>query len=162
MAEKYSVKYWQAQIKAAQKMLEEFHTAGDMVVAEYLDSEEAARNDEGLDARKINMFWANIGILKAALYGNPPKPLASREFQDPEDDVGRVAASIMERLLSTGPNGSGVDMHEAFQHSVEDRLIPGMGQIWLRYDAKVSEVEVQPGVSGKQITDENVCTDYVY
>src|SRR3990172_4096836 len=159
---KYDVKYWNAQIKASQKMLEEFHTAGDRVVAEYLDSEEAARNDEGLDARKINMFWANIGILKAALYGNPPKPLASREFQDPEDDVGRVAASIMERLLSTGPNGSGVDMHEAFQHSVEDRLIPGMGQIWLRYDAKVSEVEAQPGVLGKQITDENVCTDYVY
>lgn len=158
----YDLKYWQTQIKASKKMLDEFHTAGDNVVAEYLDSEEAARNDEGLDARKINMFWANIGILKAALYGNPPKPLASREFQDPEDDVGRVAASIMERLLQTGPNGSGADMHEALQHCVEDRLIPGMGQLWLRYDAKVVDVEVEPGVQGQKIQDENVITDYVY
>lgn len=158
----YDVKYWQAQITASKKMLENFHDAGDKVVAEYLDASEAARNDEGLEAKKVNMFWANIGILKAALYGNPPKPLASREFQDPDDDVGRVAASIMERLLSTGPNGSGVDMHEAFQHSVEDRLIPGMGQVWLRYDAKVVDVQIAAGVSGKQIKDENVVTDYVY
>ena len=158
MAE-YDVKYWHGQIKLSLRSMEKFHTAGESVVKKYLDEE--ASQDEGLGAHKVNMFWANIAILKAALYGNPPKPLATREFQDPEDDVARVAAAIIERLLKTGPNGSGADMHNALEHCVEDRLIPGMGQLWLRYDAKVSE-KSPSGVAIKEIQDEDVICEYVF
>jgi|SRR5882672_3615988 len=157
----YDVKYWQGEIQVSKKDLERFHEAGEKVVNNYLDLEQSAQINEGIGARKYNMFWANIGILKSALYGNPPKPLAKREFQDPDDEVGRVAASMMERLLSTGPNGSGSDMHSAFQQSVEDRLLPGLGQIWLRYDAKIIDNAVGE-VQASEIQDENVCTDYVY
>ena len=157
----YDVKYWQEQITVSEKELEKFHESGAMVVEHYLDTFRAATEAEGIGAHKVNMFWANVGILKSALYGNPPKPIAVREFQDPEDDVARVAAAIIERLLRTGPNGSGKDMHEAFEHSVEDRLIPGLGQVWLRYDATTQKVAYS-GVQVEQITDENVPCDYIY
>jgi hypothetical protein len=158
---RYDVNFWQSELKLSEKELENFHTAGDSVNGHYLDNQEAATDTEGLGASKVNMFWANVGILKSALYGNPPKPIAAREFQDPEDDIARVAAAMIERLIRTGPNGSGMDMHEAFQHAVEDRLIPGMGQVWLRYDAKIVENEVE-GQKVKKIVDENVPCDYVY
>jgi len=155
----YDVTYWLDQITLSTEELDKFHTAGDTVTGYYLD--DVASEQEGLGAHKVNMFWANVGILKAALYGNPPKPMVVREFQDAEDDVARVAGSIIERLLKTGPGGSGADMHEAFQQSIEDRLIPGMGQIWFRYDAKVESSE-QQGQVIERITDENVPCDYVH
>jgi hypothetical protein len=157
----YDAQYWQNQIKLSSKELENFHSAGRQVVGHYLDEGSVSLPAEGLGAHKINMFWANVGILKSALYGNPPKPTAMREFADPEDDVARVAAQIMERLLKTSTNGTGADMNNAFTHAVEDRLIPGMGQVWLRYDANITEMEVM-GISTKQIEDESVPCDYVY
>ena len=158
----YDAQYWLGQISLSAKSLDAFRSAGRSVVSFYLNEyTNSSLQDEGIGEHKLNMFWANIGILKSALYGNPPKPIAAREFQDPEDDVGRVAAAIIERLLRTGSQGTGLGMHEAFQHAVEDRLIPGMGQVWLRYDVTTSKSVVE-GVEIEQITDEDVSCDYVY
>lgn len=152
----YDGVYWKNQIELSKDDLRTFHESGDTITEEYLATETSANGEA-----RVNMFWANVGILKSALYGNPPKPMVTREFQDPEDDVARVAASIVERLLTTGPGGSGADMHEAFKQSIEDRLIPGMGQIWFRYDAEITNGSYM-GIPVEQIKDENVPCDYVH
>lgn len=158
----YDGKYWKRQVDLSKKELENFHTAGEQIIKAFLSENTIGQSiDVGIGATKVNMFWANIGILKSALYGNPPKPLARREFEDPNDDVGRVAATIMERLLVTGPNGSGKDMHECFQQVVEDRLLPGMGQMWLRYESQTEDADIS-GIPYKKILNETVCADYVH
>lgn len=162
---KYDGKYWLNQIKLSKKFMEKFHENGRKINSKYLCTGDADTPSEaaltGVAAMKYNMFWANVAILKSALYGNPPKPTAAREFMDPEDDIARVAASMMERLLKVGPDGDGSDMHVAFEHAVEDRLIPGMGQLWLRYDAS-TEMKSVLGIPLKRIKNENVMVDYVH
>lgn len=155
----FDYEYWRGQIKLSKDFIKGFQEKGQVVDQRYRDEEERER----LGAKKFNMFWANVGILMSALYGNPPRPVVQREFQDPMDDVARVAATIIQRLLQTGPGGTATDMHNAFIHSVQDRLIPGLGQVWLRYDAKITQVVPMEGMSPvPQLQDENVATDYVH
>lgn len=157
--ELYSLEYWKAQIKLSKDFLRDFQEKGQVIDTRYRGEEER----ETLGAKKVNMFWANTGILGSALYGNPPRPVVQREFQDPMDDIARVASHIIQRLLQTGPGGSSDDMHNAFMHSVQDRLIPGLGQVWLRYDAKVIQINSGPGMPPIQrIMDESAPTDYVH
>lgn len=165
----YSGKWWMKKIRAREAELDKvWRTSAEKVQQRFLDRRE---DDNGTS--KYNIFWANVGILKSALYANPPKPAVKRMFDDAKDDVARVAALILERILFLGVNADGADMHTAFKHAVEDRLIPGMGQVWVRYEAEVEEIELppvqdpltgamQPPLKTQQIVEEEVCTDFIH
>lgn len=168
-AKEYSGKWWCAEIASAEKNLDEkWRNTSDRVVRRYLDD----RSDEPLvdDASKYNIFWANVQILKSALYATPPSPTVTRQYGDAKDDVARTAALILERILTFGLNLDDSDMHQAFKAAVEDRLIPGMGQVWLRYEAKTAPTppvidpltgqELAP--AGVKIVSERAPADYVY
>jgi len=156
---KYDIAYWKDQIRIAGKELEKFHERGRKTQRRYLDEREA--NDE--QSRKFNLFWANTGVLRSALYANPPSPTVKREWDDFNDDVGRVAAEILERLLKLGLQRPRGDMDVAFAYATEDRLVPGLGQVWLRYDVTTAEQTI-PGtpVTYEQIVDEDAITDYIH
>jgi hypothetical protein len=156
---KYDIAYWKDQIALASKELNKFHERGRKTQRRYLDDREA--NDEL--SRKFNLFWANTGVLRSALYANPPSPTVKREWDDFNDDVGRVAAEILERLLKLGLQRPRGDMDVAFAYATEDRLVPGLGQVWLRYDVK-TQTQVVPDtpVEYEQIVDEEAITDYIY
>lgn len=166
----YSGKWWIDCIQRSEKDLDKYwRNSADKVVNRYLD----VRGESFEDKRKYNIFWANVQILKSALYANPPKPSVTRQHGDAKDDIARTAALILERLLQFGFTLDQSDMHNAFEQAVEDRLIPGMGQVWLRYKATTEQYEVPApmdpftGMSmgeptiGERITKEEVCTDYV-
>jgi hypothetical protein len=156
---KYDIQYWKDQISRASKELEKFHERGRKTQRRYLDEREA--NDE--QSRKFNLFWANTGVLRSALYANPPSPTVKREWDDFNDDVGRIAAEILERLLKLGLQRPRGDMDVAFAYATEDRLIPGLGQVWMRYNVETATQTV-PGTSAtyEQIVDEDAITDYIY
>jgi len=156
---KYDNTYWKDQMKLSAKETRKFHERGRKTVRRYLDERQA--NDEF--SRKYNLFWANTGVLRAALYANPPKPTVKREWDDYNDDVGRVAAEILERLLKLGLQRPRGDMDVAFGYATEDRLVPGLGQVWLRYDVQTQTQSVDgTPVEYEQITDEEAITDYVH
>lgn len=156
---KYDIQYWKDQINLASKELQKFHERGRKTQRRYLDDREA--NDE--QSRKFNLFWANTGVLRAALYANPPSPTVKREWDDFNDDVGRVAAEILERLLKLGLQRPRGDMDVAFAYATEDRLIPGLGQVWLRYDVQTQTKQIpNTPIEYEQITDEEAITDYIY
>ncbi len=54
-------------------------------------------------------------------------------------------------------------MDAAFAYAMEDRLVPGLGQVWIRYNVETEEQEV-PGTTIKyeQITNEEAITDWIY
>lgn len=159
----YSAEWWAKEVAETEKELsDKLWTAGDKVVDLYL----AESDDEETEKNRYNVFWANTQIIKSALYATPPKPRVTRQFGDAKDDVARTAALILERILNFGMSKDQSDMHDAFSQAAEDRLIPGLGQVWLRYDVEIGKKQIPDEfgnlVEAEVITYENVATDYVH
>jgi len=110
--------------------------------------------------KNLNLFWTNFNLVKAAVYSRVPKPTVSRKFQDASDDVGRVAAMILQRTLIQQDEQD----HQVFRQVVEDFLLPGLGQVWIRYEFDTQVVGVNP-LSREPVTEienQSVPVDYVY
>lgn len=176
--EEYTQKWWVSKLVKREKELDNcWRDAADHIVERYLDKrigggESTLTNNP--DARKYNIFWANTQIIKAALYATPPKPSVTRQYGDAKDDVARTAALMLQRILSFGLEGDSSDMHNSFLVAVEDRLIPGLGQVWMRLETETEKTtvpavvdpmtgqELAPATEGEKITHQEVCTEYVH
>jgi hypothetical protein len=162
-----SSEYWLNEIRTAEKNLQKWHNSADKIVRRFLDRRDAV--EEGMN--KINLFTTNTMILMSTLYAKFPKPVVTREFEDPNDDVARVAAEIMERCLKIRPRDC---FDAAMHHVVQDRLVPGAGTMWLRYEPTFEKrvapavtdpmtgVETIPAKEYEVVTAEKVVEDYVY
>lgn len=82
------------------------------------------------DGSRYNILWSNVNTLSPAYYGDSPKTQVERYFKD-SDPVGRVAAMIMERSITTAAKQ--FDINQKMLTAVQGRLLPGCGQVWLRY-----------------------------
>jgi hypothetical protein len=158
---------WLNQVKNAYKNQEKWLTQADRIVKRFLDKRDSSQEA----SNKINLFTSNTQILISTLYARFPKPLVTREFDDPNDDVARVGGEIIERCLRIKPRD---DFDSAMRYVVQDRLVPGLGTVWMRYESDIEQkqteavmdetgtVELVPASQYEEITDERVCTDYVY
>ena len=160
---------WQTEIEAASKELGPFHKDANRITQRYLDKRDAYGRDES----KVNLFWSTMQVLLSMLYARPPKADVSRSWQDYDDDVARVAGTILQRMLnrSFDDNVSPWDAH--VRQGIEDWLVVGMGQIWLRYEVETEEYEVpavfdgfgqelSPAQMAERITNEEAACDYIY
>ena len=132
---------WIVELDAATKVLEKWHKRGESVLKAYLDER------DGADAKgetRWNLFHANVTTLRAMLYGRPPQASVSRRFADASDDEARVAGEMLERLLNTDIETDGDGFCQALQHALEDRLLPGMGQVRVRYEVETEMGEATP------------------
>lgn len=175
---------WASELEASKKSMQTFLEQAPRVVKRYLNRVED-NSASGEAGGAFPIFWSNVNIQKAAMYARMPKADVSRRYADAEDDVGRVAGEIMERLLNFDMADSGGDVDEALKQVIEDRLVPGMGQVWLRYEPTLQEVEPLEGevvdeqgggVDGavaegegpeheaaeEEIVDERIACDYVH
>lgn len=157
---------WQSEIKTAQKNMQKWHEQGRRINKRFLDQ----RSDDTEGKSKLNLFTSNVLILMATLYARFPKPLVTREFEDQDDDIARVAANIMERCLKIRKRD---DFDVAMREVVQDRLVPGAGTIWFRYEPHFQQMiapavndvygnEVTPATTYDQLVHEEVIADYVY
>jgi len=167
-------KRWETELQAAKKELSKFHTTGRRLVQRYLDERDSAGLGNESDA-KFNLFWSNIEVLKASLYAKPPDVDVSNAYKDGEDDVSRVAANILQRLLNHDiEDGDESTYSDVTKQAVGDYLIVGLGQVWYRYEVETEESEVEavtdpqtgqelaPAVPYEAITGEDAPADYVY
>lgn len=175
------VELWGGEITAAEAELKKFYERGAKVNRKFLDEREAMNADN----HWFNIFYANTNILESALYAQLPKPTVSRKFTDYNDDVGRVASLILERVITQDMDDPTDTFDSTMRHCVQDRLVPGLSQAWLRLETDTSEISVPPmpgadlemvgsegqpelpGMEGQsvppqQITDQRVCIDYIY
>lgn len=161
--EMYTPKWWLKQVATREKELDtKWRTGADKVVTRFLDRREDEVMGDDSEVSKYNIFWANTQILKSALYAAPPKPTVTRQNADAKDDPARVASLILERILAIGLSKDESDMHEAFVVATEDRLVPGLGQVWLRYEVETEAFKAPDGTEQERIVHEDVVTDYVY
>jgi hypothetical protein len=135
-----------------------------------LDRRDAYAKDES----KVNLFWSTMKVMLSMLYARPPKADVSRSFQDFEDDQARVAGNILQRLLNRGFDDDVSRWDDAVRQGIEDWLIVGLGQMWLRYEVKtepyvipaqldpLTGMELVPEQEAERIVDEDAPVDYIY
>jgi hypothetical protein len=123
-------KQWGEEIAAAKKYLKDWHTAGREIIAEFLDE----RDLESTKTKKLNLFTSNVITQESMLYGRPPSGVVTRKFSDHNDDIARVAATILERNVNCDTEKSDDTMREAFGLVLNDRLRPGAGMSRVRYE----------------------------
>ncbi len=128
-------RFWLDQINAVKDNGQHKHWVrrGETIIKRYRD--ERNRTDEE-GQRRYNALWSNVEILKPALYGKTPLPVAERRFKD-KDPTGRSAAQILERALRNEIEICG--FNEALQGAVSDYLLPGRGTVWVRYEPQIEE-----------------------
>ena len=160
--------FWQKELKAAEKETEKFITSGRRVIQKYLDQrDQGGANSTDTDGMyKLNLFWSNTQVIKGNIYAKPPKVEVRRLFKDPNDDIARVAAEILDRILNSGLETDDSDFDCAARNGIEDYLLPGLGQMWLRYDVTTGQQQVA-GPDGQLqpyevIIDEDALSEYVY
>lgn len=162
---------WIQELDYAEKELRDFHQQARRTLRKFLD------NRDAIDAEKkwFNIFNTNVQIIKSSLYANIPSIEVSRRFTDMNDDVARVAATMLQRCIEQDLCEPHNDFDQMMRQAVEDRLIPGLGTAWVRLEA---ELEDQPPIEDEngglttptdeegnvlqQVVHQEVAIDYVY
>ena len=175
------VERWSAEIAAAEKELEKFYERARQVTRRFLDE----RDTMNATSKWFNIFYANTNILESALYAQLPKPVVSRKYTDYQDDIGRVAALILQRCITQDLDDPCDNFDAVMRHCVQDRLVPGLAQAWLRLETDTEEISLpptpgsdvelpgteasgeEPGQEGaldplKQIKDQRIVIDYIF
>lgn len=159
---------WMEEITAAQKELGAWHESATKVVDLYMDNRTTSQTGNS----KFNLFTANVGILQSALFSRIPKPDVSRRFKDATDQVGRVAANLIQRAITTELE-TGAYFSTTAKDIIKDRLIPGAGVAWVRYVPTYAGTEpLQPTTdanaelaesptAGPVVTDETTPIEHV-
>jgi hypothetical protein len=118
-----------AEIDLYEKEFRSWETRGKKILKLYKDSS----NDAG-KKKRFNILWSNVQTMLPACYARDPQPVAVRRFKD-SDPVGRVASVVLERCLSYTIDCQ--DFGHTMRQVVSDRLLPGRGVAWARYEAEI-------------------------
>lgn len=161
---------WSMEIEAAGRELKKFHDDADRITERYLDK----RDEWGKEESRVNLFWSTTKVLLSLLYARPPKADVSRAFLDSDDDQARVAGNILQRLLNKSFDDNVSNWDAAIRQGIEDWLIVGMGQLWLRYEVEtevreipaqtdpMTGMELAPASTYEAIVEEEAPVDYIY
>lgn len=113
------------------------------VVDRYRDERNAMQEASGMTDARYNILWSNVQTILPAVFARLPQPQVTRRYKD-KDPVGRVASLMLERCLQYEVEQY-TDYGSAVANAVEDRVLPGRGISWVRYDPVMKEVEVPEG-----------------
>lgn len=163
---------WQVELGDAKKSVEKWHQQGKKIVRRFLDE----RDNDYLGETRWNLFTSNVQTQMATLYGQTPTVAVQRRWADANDDVARVAAELLERLLNSDIEKDSDTFAQALQYALEDRLLPGFGLVRVRYDARFEDVpavpaQVDPATGAvlapevpatQRKVSEEVATDYLH
>ena len=133
-----NVDYWRNEITQYEKTTEKWYSRAKRVVERYLD--ERGVQENGLEinqASRYNILWSNVETIFPAAYAKPPKPEVLRRFND-RDPAGRLASLILERCLDYEIEKY-PDFDAGIQNALLDRLLPGRGVAWVRYEPVFGE-----------------------
>jgi hypothetical protein len=125
-------KRWKNELKQAKREDEPWCKRGKKIVKRYRDD-----RTQSFTSKRYNVLWSNIQTMLPALYGRTPRAQVERRWKD-KDPVARTAATILERALQYE-----IDNNSDFDHSIKlavmDRLLPGRGVNWVRFETKSVE-----------------------
>lgn len=159
-----TVARWVREIDAYDRAMQNWTKRGKNIDRIYRDQNENA-SDQPRDGRKFAILWSNVETIRPALYARTPQATASRRYKD-NDQVAKQASEILERALNYSLDAN--DFDGTLQDNVQDLLLPGRGQLWVRYEPSMKTVQLPPdALTGEQkppfeqLDYERVLADYV-
>ena len=127
----YDAIFWRDELHRYKEEYRKFTETGRKIIKRYRDE----RKDSAYSDARFNILWSNIKTLKPAVYSRPPKVEVARRFRD-QNEVGRVASMILERVIDYELRQYS-DYQSALSNAIDDRLLPGRGVAWIRYEPKI-------------------------
>jgi hypothetical protein len=137
------VQTWINAISAYERTFKKWEGRVEKILKRYRDDQ---RNNNDSTA-KFNVLWSNVQTLTPAVFSRLPKPDVSRRYRD-TDPVARVSSIILERGLEFEVENY-PDYRAAMKNCVQDRLLGGRGQAWVRYEPHFGTPD-----DGVQITED--------
>ena len=124
---------WAHEFSLARERLKKWHDQSEKIIDRYLDE----RNTQSAGTSRLNLFAANVETQHAMLYGKIPATEVRRAHDDSDDDMARVAGTILERVLTaTGDDSYSI----ALGYVLQDRLLAGLGFASARYEVETAQV----------------------
>ena len=158
MADEQVKNPWDKKISKAEKFQQKWHEHARKVYDRYEDE----RKDVAAFLKQANIFYSNVNTLKESLFNSLPKPDVRKIHRSAySDDLSRVCCTIVSRALAyeveCAPN-----FEEAVSMAVLDRLVPGMGQVWVTFDVE-EDASGKPVPGTEHVKIENVSwDDFIY
>ncbi len=122
-------KPWLEDIKDAEAYFQDYQDKCDNIDKVYANLKQlSGENAE----REMQIFWANLEVLKPSIYARPPVPVVASRFKD-RKAINRHASEILERSLVTSFDMQ--DIHESMKLVRDDLATNARGVIWPRYEA---------------------------
>lgn len=124
-----------------------FERQGERIVKRYKnDSSMVDYDDESGGTGKVmfNVLWANVQVLAPTLFCRLPKTVVERMFGG-RDDIARVACMMAENAITYNMTIQQDRAYTAISGAVLDRLLPGRGNVWFRYDAEFEDATDENG-----------------
>jgi hypothetical protein len=153
--------YWQEEITKADKRWSNFNRDGSRVVDRYRLEKSDVTGDNWKD--KYNILYSSTETTKPSLYAQTPKVEAVKRHQDRENDTVTYATMLIEAVGQYALES--IDFDDTIRNTIEDYLLPGLGQVWCRYvptiESKYDDKnEAIP--NSESVTSESVAVDYVH
>ena len=125
-AEDREASKWLEMLEMAERAEKDWHDVCDRIDKQLADLESLARSGAH---RQLQIFWANMEVLKPATYMRPPVPVVAPRFRDRES-LPRTASEVLERALVADVERD--HLHETLQLVRDDMLAAGRGVSWVR------------------------------
>ena len=153
--------FYSGELEACQTRLKKWHKKADKIVDRFLGRQAGTRTHSDSSDFQLNLFHSNIVTLSSMLYGNVPRIDVSRRYADADDDVARVAAETLERLLNLDVVNNGDEIESTLRSALLDRLLGGLGTARVRYTMETEQVVTEFGTEERLIS-EDAPLDYVF
>lgn len=151
--------YWHDEITKAEKRYGVFHRAGTRVVDRYrLERDSEAENEIYQD--RYNILYSSTETTKPSLYVQSPKVEATARHKDRKNETVSYAVQLLEAVGQYALEE--VDFDGVMKNVVQDFLLPGMGQAWVRYEPTITTTKDDTGAETEKLTSEAVEVDYVH
>jgi hypothetical protein len=149
---------WNTRITEACKRYQTFHKEGDLTNARYMLEKEAANAPLPVSywMDKYNILYSSTETMRPSLYVTTPKVEAVQRHKDRKNETALYATMLLEAVGQYGMEE--VDFDEVLGNVIEDYLLPGMGQAWVRYDPEFEKDEA----GNDYVSYEGLDLDYVH
>jgi hypothetical protein len=142
--EPQSAKAWLNLLLESEKAFERWNDHCDNIDKTYASLERLSQS--GRD-KEFQMLWANIEVLRPAVYARPPNPVVVPKFKD-RRPVYQSASEVMERTVTVAFDQAHIA--ELLKQIRDDLVMLSRGVAWCRYES---------GKSG-YYSHEKVCVDF--
>lgn len=158
---------WSNRIAQATRDYQKLHESGKKVVDQYRIEQQSSTQQD-----KYNILYSITETIKPSMYSQTPKPEVKRRHIDRTDPMAIGASMLLESAVQYTIEEQ--DFDETMRAAVEDLLLPGLGQVWLRYVPTMKTVaetddtgapkadDKGDPITRQEVVYEHVAMEYVY